>query len=57
MSSDIGQRSAEADKIELQRGRTERTTRHSLVHPTTLQAVKEPEELIAGVITGRFAMG
>ena len=34
MSSDIGQRSAEADKIEPQRGRTERTTRHSLVHPT-----------------------
>jgi site-specific recombinase XerD len=34
MSSDIGQRSAEADKIESQRGRTERTTRHSLVHPT-----------------------
>src|SRR5882724_10438885 len=34
MSSDIGQRSAEADKIESQRGRTERTTRHSLVDPT-----------------------
>jgi integrase len=34
MSSDIGQRSAEADKIESQRGRSERTTRHSLVHPT-----------------------
>jgi len=50
MSSDIGQRSAEADKIESQRGRTERTTRHSLV---PLKAVKEPEELIAGVITGR----
>jgi integrase/recombinase XerD len=34
MSSDIGQRSAEAHKIESQRGRTERITRHSLVHPT-----------------------
>jgi hypothetical protein len=34
MSSDIGQRSAEADKIESKRGRTERTTRHSLVDPT-----------------------
>jgi len=34
MSSDIGQRSAEANKIESQRGRTERTTRHSLVDPT-----------------------
>jgi integrase len=33
MSSDIGQRSAEADKTESQRGRTERTTRHSLVDP------------------------
>jgi integrase len=34
MSSDIGQRSAEAHKIEPQRERSERITRHSLVHPT-----------------------
>jgi integrase/recombinase XerD len=34
MSSDIGQRSAEAHKIESQRERSERITRHSLVHPT-----------------------